>query len=63
MICQTDDQKKIWSVIETCIEIMPKDGIGAEGVYSEIVAEHQRAFVAGLRTARLAAINAIGHCR
>jgi len=57
----TPQQRKVWDVIEASIEAQTVDGIGAEGTFSEIVAEHQRSLVSGMRAARLAALSVIGN--
>ena len=51
--------KQIWDRIEEYIERTPTDGIGAEGTFSEIVSEGQRAYVKGLRSARLRAMTIV----
>lgn len=59
MLCKTEDQRKIFDRIGDRIEHHPKDGIGAAGVYSEVVAAQQRGYIQGLASGRLAAIRAI----
>lgn len=58
-LCKTAEQRAIFDRIEERIDAAPKDGIGAEGVYSEHVHSSQRAYLDGLRAGRLAAINSI----
>lgn len=58
MLCKTDDQRAIWDAIEARIDAQPVDGMNAQG-FSEIIAEHQRAIIFGMRSARLAAIRAL----
>lgn len=62
LLCETSDQRAIFDRIEERIDAVPKDGIGAEGVYSEHVHSSQRAYVNGLCAGRLAAIKAIAPC-
>jgi len=52
-------RQAIFDRIGDRIEDAPRDGINAEGDYSENVAAEQRAFIAGMRSARLAAIKMI----
>lgn len=59
MICKTREQRAIWDRIEALIEMAPKDGIGAEGGFSESVYVGQRLYLDGLRAGRLAAINVL----
>jgi hypothetical protein len=59
VICKTEDQRKIFDRIGDRIEQQKNDGIGAAGVYSEIVAAQQRGYIEGLRSGRVAAIRAI----
>lgn len=58
-LCNTAEQLAIFDRIEQRIDAAPKDGIGAEGVYSEHVHSSQRAYVNGLCAGRLAAIKAL----
>ena len=58
-LCKTEDQRKIFDRIGDRIEREPRDGIGASGVFSEIVEAQQRGYIQGLRSGRLAAIRAI----
>lgn len=57
-ICETPQQTAIWDAIEALIDATPADGIAADGEKSEAVLFAQRAYVCGLRSARLAAIRA-----
>lgn len=52
-------QQRIWDVIEERIEAFPTDGIAADGQRNVHVKWQQRGYVDGLRSARLAAINAL----
>lgn len=52
-------QKRIWDVIEERIDAAPVDGIAADGQWNVHVKWQQRGYVDGLRSARLAAINAV----
>jgi hypothetical protein len=63
MICKTPQQRAIFDRIEERIDAEPRDGISAEGFYSEHVHAAQQAFVQGLRSARLAAINALANLK
>ena len=59
MLCKTDDQQAIWDRIEEWIEAVPKDGLNAEGNYSESIYWSQHGYLAGLRAGRLAALSAL----
>lgn len=59
MLCKTPEQRHVFEVIEVRIDATPTDGVGANGAYSEIIAEQQRSYVNGMRAARLAAIKAL----
>jgi hypothetical protein len=50
---------RIWQAVERRIEVAPIDGMSAEGEFSDRVADVQRAYVAGLRAGRLAAISSV----
>lgn len=54
-----DAARKIWSVIDRRIEEAPTDGINAAGEYSETLYQIQQAFVAGMRSARRAAMTVV----
>ena len=49
----------VWNNIDMLIDKAPSDGLNAEGDYSERVADVQRAYIQGLRSARLAATKII----
>lgn len=59
MLCKTADQQAIWDRIDAKIEAEPKDGLNAEGNFSESIYWSQHGYINGLRAGRLAAINAI----
>lgn len=59
MLCKTPQQRAIFDRIEDLIESAPKDGISAEGCFSENVHSSQRAYLDGMRAGRLAAINVL----
>lgn len=58
-LCTTPEQRAIFDRIEALIDAEPKDGISAEGVFSEHVHAGQRLYLDGLRAGRLAAINVL----
>lgn len=43
----------VFQRIEQLIDTLPQDGLNAEGVYNDTVADRQRAYVNGLRQARV----------
>ena len=49
----------VWNRIDMLIDGAPNDGLNAEGEKSERVADVQRAYIAGMRSARLAAMKII----
>lgn len=49
----------VWSQIDMMIEAAPSDGISAEGAFSDRVADVQRGYIDGLRSARLGAMKII----
>jgi hypothetical protein len=61
MLCKTPEQKAIWDRVEERIEAAPKDGINAEGHYSDSVYWSQHGYINGLHAGRLAAVNALSH--
>lgn len=49
----------VWDIVGQNIDATPNDGINAEGDFNLTVLNYQQAFTDGLRSARLAAFNAI----
>lgn len=58
MLCKTPEQRAIWDRIEERIQTAPKNGLNAEGGYSDSIYWSQMGYIRGLRAGRLAAINA-----
>jgi hypothetical protein len=56
---KTELRAALFERIGDRIESAPQDGASAEGTYSDTVHNEQRAHVAGMRSARLAAIKLI----
>lgn len=49
----------VWNNIDMQIDRAPRDGMNAEGEYNDRVADVQRAYINGMRAARLAAMKII----